>query len=162
MKFSELKARCKSKIATAQFFTRKYLPYHPGDLCMFGTVRELLDFFSAPLSDVTLAASTTLCNQAMSSTLEETARKGLTPEIYLMKHYLKKKGHRLTYTLSNSYQLLKKYFTILPQSEFKMVWFKAPNIKVATDDRLSSCYDDLSQAPTPKDITYYTMKDAFC
>lgn len=162
VRFSELKDRAKNKIAVAQMFTRKYLPYHPGDICLFAKVDELIDFYSAPLHNMTEQLSISFSQSVMSLSLEDTARKSGCPEIYLMKHYLKLKGRRLTYTLHHSHAMLKKYFTVLPDKDFKMVWFKAPNIKVASDDRLSACYETLDNPPTPKDITFYKMKDAFC
>lgn len=92
----------------------KYMPYCVPDKNMFGTVADMLDYWSPPYDERT---------DSPPDALMDLARFGVA-ESYLLCNYMKVLGRRIEWTQSDSWAIFRDHFVFMDQSAADIYWHK--------------------------------------
>lgn len=106
----------KGRLFSINIGVMKYRLYCVGDMMFFGHIDEILFYWSCPHDTRTLTISPNL------TTLE--VSKLLIAETYLTVKYLERRGHKVQWTVEDSWQAYGKYFCIMDHAFFDMLWNK--------------------------------------
>ena len=108
------------RIALASSYTRKWIPYHPSDLVMFGAVEDLLRYWSLPADTAEPAADWTALS------LLELSRRNIPSEVYAGRHFAQALGRPLANTVADSWAFYRDHFLVLDDAWFGLLWAKNP------------------------------------
>lgn len=110
----------KGRIAVASSYTRKWIPYHPSDLVMFGAVEDLIRYWSmapettAPTTDWTALS------------LLELSRRCIPSEVHAGRQFARAIGRPLADTVADSWAFYRDHFLVLDDHWFGLLWAKNP------------------------------------
>lgn len=115
----------KNRIFVPESYTRKYIPYHPSDLVMFGHTADLLKFWDMPLDE-----------RRFSLTDDEWKRKSLNDlgtdrgpaECYFGVNFAKKIKRIVQGTVEDSWAFYRDFFVMLDFSWYELFFLKYPKI----------------------------------
>ncbi|MBN2809619.1 MAG: hypothetical protein JXR80_09035 [Deltaproteobacteria bacterium] len=113
-----------NRIIIPQSFTRKYLLYSPSDLAMYGTVEDLLRFWSIPLDD----RQFDLLEECQTRNLKNLSLDGMPAECFLGVNFCRTIGRSLGGDLLDSWQFYRDFFIVLDNSWLGLFWPKNPHI----------------------------------
>ena len=106
----------KGRLFSINIGVMKYRLYCVGDMMFFGQIDEMLTYWSCPYDTRTLVIPPELTTFDVS--------KLLIAEIYLTVKYLERVGHKVQWTVEDSWQVYGKYFCIIDHPFFDMIWNK--------------------------------------
>jgi hypothetical protein len=126
----------KGRIALASSYTRKWIPYHPSDLVMFGSVEDLIRYWSfAPDTTAPSADWTAL-------SLLELSRQCVPSEVHAGRQFARIIGRPLSDTVADSWAFYRDHFLVLDDRWFGLLWAKNPGGAPGISDSPSSaCID---------------------
>ncbi len=104
-------------------FTRKYLPYSPSDLAMFGYIDDLSKYWDCPLDE----RHFDLLSECHNKSLFQLGREGLPAECYFGGNYSRSLGRPTSGELMDSWEFYRDLFLIVDNSWFELFWPKNPH-----------------------------------
>ena len=104
----------KERIIAFSLNTYKYRPYSVSDLTLFGHIEDIKMYFDVKEDARTIAKFTNIRSWSQERFCE----------VYLSTHFLEKVGRKLTYTLSDSWDVYAKHFCIVDASSIDLLWYK--------------------------------------
>ncbi len=113
-----------NRLVIPQSFTRKYLPYSPSDLAMYGSTKDLLKFWDCPLDERQFG----LLEVCQSSNLLQLGVEGLPAECYFGVNFCRRLGRSANGELADSWAFYRDLFLVTDNSWFELFWPKNPHI----------------------------------
>ena len=110
------------RLIALSFDTFKYRLYGISDMFLFGHIDDVEKFYNSPLEERTEVPK-------LSSNTQLDYAKQKFAEIFLTTEYLKKIGHKINWTLKDSWNCYGKYFCIVDASSLGFYWPKYSNIE---------------------------------
>lgn len=107
----------KGRLFSINIGVMKYRLYCVGDMMFFGQIDEMLLYWSPPHDTRVLSS----ISQKL-TTFE--VSKMLVAETYLTVKYLERVGHKIKWTVEDSWDVYGKYFCIIDHPLFDMIWNK--------------------------------------
>jgi WavE lipopolysaccharide synthesis len=126
----------KSRIIVSDTYFRKYIPYHPSDMFMYGNIEDLLLFWDAPYDmrtenelpeDVQKLLKKRNINE---KDMLEIAKNKTYPEVYFFINLLEKLNYKLDYSLEDWWRLVSDIFIIKDLNWWKFFWYKPDKINL--------------------------------
>lgn len=108
------------RIVIPSSYTRKWIPYHPSDLVMYGAVDDLLAYWSQPLDISEWSADW------RSLSLADLSRQNIPSETYFARNFMQLIGRALTDTHEDSRNFLRDFFVLMDDEWFGLMWAKHP------------------------------------
>jgi hypothetical protein len=110
------------RLITTNCFTRKDRLYHPSDMLLCAEYKTMRDYFSCePMIDTHIGYIMKIQSEYKKSNGEMKALK-ITPESYLFRCFLNKKGWELKETQEDSINALKKYMRLVNSWDIDYRW----------------------------------------
>ena len=116
-------------------FTRKYLLYHPSDLVMLGTARDMALYWDAPPDP---REGNLLGPEWMNLSLTELATGGNPAESYLGSSFARRIGWPQSGTVEDSWAFYRDLFVVVDNDQFELLWLKnlaIPDVDVTRGPR---------------------------
>lgn len=107
------------KLISVNINTLKYRPLGIGDMCMFGSIEDMINYWDCKLDprkgkEYSLKPDESILDHAHEN----------LAETYLCRSYLKKIGVDCELTLENTWYIYKKYFIVIDHQLLDLFWFK--------------------------------------
>lgn len=112
------------RIVIGNTYLRKYIPYHPSDLFMYGALDDLLQMWSAAPYDDRPNVIDELALELDAVSLGEVARRGDIAENHVCVHWLKQIGRPLDFTVADSMALYRDFFVVVDYAFVGAFWPK--------------------------------------
>jgi hypothetical protein len=112
------------RIVIGDTYLRKYIPYHPSDLFMYGTLDDLLRMWSASRHDNRPNIVDELVVGLDPLPLGEVARRCDLAENHVCIHWLKQIGRPLDFTVADSMALYRDFFVVVDYAFAGAFWPK--------------------------------------
>jgi hypothetical protein len=112
------------RIVVGNTSTRKYIPYHPSDLFMYGALDDLLQMWSAAPYDERPNVIDALALELDPVSIGEVARRGEIAENHVCIHWLKQLGRPLDFTVADSMALYRDFFVVVDYTFTGAFWPK--------------------------------------
>lgn len=116
-----------NKIITTNCFTRFDRPYHPSDMLLCANKKILLDYFSVDMMPETHMDCILKVTLMVEQSKNKLKYNPISPESYLFKEYINKKGWNILNNYSDSIKALKKYCFIVNSWDISLKWNKKRN-----------------------------------
>lgn len=100
-----------------------FIPYWLQDFIYFGYTDDLLELFDIPYSNEQIHSTPEYLNKNFQVVTGETLKNEGTPELYIVKSYLKKKGC-VDDTVKHFWQLIQSIFLVVDQEAIGSFWVK--------------------------------------
>lgn len=113
-------SRQQARLITLDFATRLYIPYHPSDMMMFGTIEDMLRYWSPELCppEQTYEHCSTF-GESFDKLLDQAI-----PEVVLCHRFFEPDGFELTGDLQNWWKLLSERFIVIDREMIHHFWRK--------------------------------------
>jgi len=108
----------KQRLIITSLGTIKYRLYGAGDMLMYGNMDDMLNYWNVDMDTRKITV-----NDAGSYTIKDFSKLRLG-EMYFCSKYFEKLGHRLDWTLRQSWELLAAYFCVVDHSSIDLYWPK--------------------------------------
>jgi hypothetical protein len=112
------------RIVMGDTYLRKYIPYHPSDLFMYGALDDLLRMWSAAPYDGRANVIDELALELDPVSIGEVARRGDLAENHVCIHWLKQIGRPLDFTVADSMALYRDFFVVVDHAFSGAFWPK--------------------------------------
>jgi hypothetical protein len=112
------------RIVMGDTYLRKYIPYHPSDLFMYGALDDLLPMWSAAPYDGRPNIIDDLALELDPVSIGDVARRGDLAENHVCIHWLKQIGRPLDFTVTDSMALYRDFFVVVDHAFVGGFWPK--------------------------------------
>jgi len=107
-----------SRIVSVNLTTLKYRPYAIGDMCMFGSLSDIINYW-----DIELESRTISRNELVGLTIKELTELNVA-ETYYCTHYLNKIGIPTPISINNSWTTYRDFFIVIDYEMIDLYWYK--------------------------------------
>jgi len=108
----------KNRIVSVNFTTLKYRPYAIGDMCMFGSLSDLITYWNISLDNRNIDRK-----EISNLTIYELAKLNVAETFYCT-HYLNKLGFQTPISINNSWKSYREYFIVIDHQLIDLFWYK--------------------------------------
>lgn len=108
----------KSRIVSINFTTLKYRPYSIGDMCMFGSLSDIISYWDIELEDRKMVRK-----ELLGLTISELTKLNVA-ETYYCTHYLNKIGFPTHLSINNSWKAYRDVFIVIDYELADLFWCK--------------------------------------
>jgi hypothetical protein len=112
------------RIVIGDTYLRKYVPYHPSDLFMYGALDDLLRMWSAAPYDGRPNIIDELARELDPVSIGEVVRRSDLAENHVCIHWLKQLGRPLDFTTADSLALYRDFFVVVGHAFAGAFWPK--------------------------------------
>lgn len=117
-KYPAINKKQKNRIVSVNFTTLKYRPYAIGDMCMFGSLSDLINYWDIQLENRIIDRK-----KIIGMSIEELTKLNVA-ESYYCTHYLNRIGFQTPISITNSWKAYRELFIIVDYTLVQLYWYK--------------------------------------